>query len=121
MGVVTSGPNVIPVARGVLGIGLKLAGTATLSGAAAGLSTTAKQVTFDTDGSIWADRQPVLIRFKMVGQTLTLAIGDKSASESIAADTWSSWLPCTALYDLKDAWWVTAGAEGALDYEIAYL
>lgn len=121
MGVVTNGPNVLPVARGVLGVGLNLAGTAKYSGEAASLSTTAKQVTFDTDSQYWTTRQPVLIRFKMRSQTLTLSLGHGSAGELIAADTWSSWLPCTALYDGTDDWYVTAGAEGVLDYEIAYL
>jgi hypothetical protein len=120
-GPVKVGAHILPVARGVLGVGLALAGASTKSGAAAGLSTTAKKVTFETEGSVWAERAPVLIRFKMVGQTLTLGLGQKTGGESIAADTWTAWLACTGLYEGKDDWYVTAGAEGALDYEVAYV
>lgn len=121
MGVVTSGPNVLPVARGVLGVGLKVGGTAKKSGEASGVTTTAAELAFDLDDQIWSGRQAVLIRMRAVGQTLAIGLGDKAATETLAADTWSSWLPCTALFEDKDSWWVTGGATAALEYEVAYV
>ena len=118
---VTKGPHVLQVAEGVLGVGLKLAGTAFTSGEASGLGTTAKLVTFDTDGQLWAERKPVQMRMRAVGQTLTIGLGEQASGQILAADTFTAWLPCTALFLGKDSWWVTGGAAAALEYEVQYV
>lgn len=121
-GIPVQGPQQLQVGRGVLGMGLTLAGTHALSGASNGITTTFKAIgfqsaTFATDGK---GRVPRLIRFKGTAQILTVAFGDVAAISVTAADTWTAWYACTALFEGADAWWVKAAGTCALDYEIVY-
>ena len=117
---IKQGGRYVSVAEGVLGIGLKIGTTEKASGTAAGLSTSNQKLSFNPDSQLWIARRPRLIRFRAVGQTLTYRLGDQAAATILAADTWSSWLPCTALFNGVDHWWVTGGAESAMEYEIAW-
>lgn len=118
-GMPTQGPQTLPILRGTMGHGLKLAGTATASGAS-GLTTAAKQLTFNTsvfpaDGS---GRVPRTIQLRAVGQTLALKMGDGTIT--MAADTFTPVLFCTSLFLGLEDWYATGGGTANIEYVVNY-